>query len=138
MAGMRRRVWTAAFTELLNYVVDQAVIAKKLQGTVRYDETGQRVVELSGDTDRTVEVSWPNLDELDIDKQMQAISLADATNKMPPLVTLRLMLETLGVQDVDEVLADMTDDNGDFISPGVSAGHVAVNAFRQGRTRSAR
>jgi hypothetical protein len=133
MAGMRRRVWTAAFTELLNYVVDQAVIAKKLQGTVRYDETGQRVVELSGDTDRTVEVSWPNLDELDIDKQMQAISLADATNKMPPLVTLRLMLETLGVQDVDEVLADMTDDNGDFINPGVSAGQVAVNAFRAGQ-----
>jgi len=132
MAGMRRRVWAAAFTELLGYVVDQAVIGKKLKGSVSWDEDGQRVVELAGDTERTIEVTFPNLDELDIDKQMKAIAAADATGKMPPLVTLRLMLDSLGVQDADEIIADATDENGDFISPETTAGDVAVRAFRQG------
>lgn len=135
MAGMRRRLWTAALTELLNYVVDQAVIAPRgpLKGTVSRDEDGQLVVVLAGDTDRTIEVNFPDLDEIDVAVVVKAITEADATRKIPPLVIARLLLEALGVPDIDEVLDELTDENGDFVNPDVTAGQVAVNAFRTGQ-----
>jgi hypothetical protein len=36
------------------------------------------------------------------------------------------------VKDVDEILDDITDEDGNFIDPSVTAGQAAVDAFRRG------
>jgi hypothetical protein len=42
-------------------------------------------------------------------------------------------MQALGVDDVDEWLAELTDENGEFVSPDAGAGQVAVDAFRRGQ-----
>ena len=113
----------------------QAVLAPQgpLTGGVKVDSfTGQREVVLTGDDDRTLDIVWPDLDDTPAETIVQAITQADATQKLPPLVTLRLLLRALKVRDVDEILDKHTDDNGEFIDPTVNIGDQAVRAYQQG------
>lgn len=134
MAEARRAVWTGAWQRLLHYVIDQAALAPRgpLTGTVTRD--GDRlVVTLAGDTNDTVEVTWPDIDDdVSVDVLVKAIAIADQTDKLPPLVVARLLLQALGVDDPDEVLADLVDDQGNFVDPSVNAGQAAVDAFNRG------
>ncbi|MCL8026325.1 hypothetical protein [Nocardioides bruguierae] len=133
--GMRRRVWAGVIQQVLAYVIDQAVKAPRgpLRGSIARDViTGRETVTLAGDVDRTVTVDWPALDDLDPLKLVEAIVAADGTGKMWPPETARLLMQTLGVEDVDEVLALMTDNQGRWIDPEMSAGQAAADAFRRG------
>ena len=134
MAGQRRDVWADFLRRLLDYVIDQAVKAPSgpLKGTVARDEWGREVVELAGDTPRTIDFDWPDLTQVAVKDLVAAIAEADATGKMPPLTTVRLLLQALGVRDVDELLEAVTDDNGEWVDPEVTAGQVAVDAFNRG------
>jgi hypothetical protein len=141
MASTRRGLWTGALQRIFTYVIDQAVIAPQgpLRGTVSRDPvTGAVTVVLAGDTEGTVDVSWPSLDEdAAVDVLVRAIAMADQTDKVPPLVIARLLLEALGVADVDEVLEDLVDEDGNFLPPETTAGQVAVDAFRRGEDPAA-
>lgn len=75
-------------------------------------------------------VNWPDMKELDPLKLVEAISTADGTGKMPPVETLRLLLTALRVQDVDEVIEAVTDENGEFVDPGIAAAAAAIEAHR--------
>ena len=134
MAQSRRAVWTGAFDRILKYVIAQAAIAPRgpLQGTVTRD--GDRVdVTLAGDTSATVDVVWPDLDDdVAIDALVKAIAAADQTEKVPPLVIARLLLQALGVDDVDEILDDLTDDDGQWLPPEGAVGQAAVDAYQRG------
>jgi len=46
------------------------------------------------------------------------------------------MLETLGVEDVDEVLNDLTDDDGNFLGPRLAASAAALQRERDGASGS--
>jgi len=134
---LRRSVHTEALRAILNYVIDQAVKAPQgsLKGTVRRDEDGREVVELDGDTDRAIDVSWPDIQDIDPAVVVESIVKADSTSYLPPLVVARLLLEALGVTDVDEILDRLTGDDGEFLPPegaGGRAGQAAVDAFRRG------
>jgi hypothetical protein len=137
--GARRKVWTAAFDKILGYVIDQAVKAPAgpLHGTVERDELDREVITLAGDTERTVEVTWPPLAELDPFALVAAIVAADGTGRIPPLTTLRLLLQALNVDDIDEIIDDVIDDQGNYIEPAVTAGDVAVGAFNRGEDPAA-
>jgi hypothetical protein len=138
--GSRRALWTAGYETILSYVIDQAVKAPggPLRGTVMRDpETGREVVTLAGDGDRTIDIDWPPLSETDPVALIEAIVKAEATGKVPPLLIARLLMQALGVEDVDEWLAELVDENGDFVSPDTSAGQVAVTAFRNGQDPAA-
>ena len=50
-----------------------------------------------------------------IDVLVKAVTMADQTDKVPPLVTLRLLLAALDVDDPEEIIDRVTDANGDFI-----------------------
>jgi hypothetical protein len=115
-------------------VIDQAVKAPAgaLKGTIGRDEYGRETVTLAGDVERTVDITWPELEETDPKTLVDAIVAADGTGKLDPLVTIRLLLEALGVDDIDEILDRMTDDQGNYIDPQVTAGQAAVDAFRRG------
>lgn len=133
--GGRREVWTETYRRVLGYAIDQAVVAPRgpLKGTITVDPYSAReTVTIAGSDDRTLDIVWPDLDETPTDTLVKAITDADATGKMPPLETLRLLLRALGVRDVDEILDEHTDENGQWVSPEATAGQVAVDAFNRG------
>ncbi|MBA2952123.1 hypothetical protein GON03_19090 [Nocardioides sp. MAH-18] len=134
MAGQRRDVWADYLRTILEYVIDAAVRAPRgpLKGTVTRDEWDREVVELAGDTPRTIDFDWPDLTAVDLKTLVDAIVAADGTGKLPPLTVLKLLLQALGVDDIDEIVDEMTDDQGNFIDPEMSAGQVAVDAFNRG------
>ncbi|MCT1368410.1 hypothetical protein [uncultured Kocuria sp.] len=131
----RRELWTEAHRAILNHVIDSAVLAPQgpLKGTVSQDGNRQ-TVNLAGDTERTLVFEWPRLDELGEKDAIDAITAADSTGKIPPEVIARLLLRALKVRDVDEVIDDMTDDNGNFIPPDASTGDALIQAYHQGAT----
>lgn len=130
----RQELWTEMFRAILGYVIDQAVIAPRgpLKGSMARDGANV-VVTLAGDTDRTLEIVWPSLDDLPIETLINAVVSADETGKVPPLVTLRLLLRALKVRDVDEILEALTDEDGNYIDPEVTAGQAAADALRDGK-----
>jgi len=133
----RRALWGEAYRAILDYVILQAVKAPQgpLKGSLGRDAyTGRETLTLTGDTDPTVEVTWPSLkDDVPVDKLVAAIKTADDTGKLPPLEVAKLLLHALGVEDVDDLLADMVDDQGRWIDPVITAGQAAVDAFRRGQ-----
>ncbi|MCV2395935.1 hypothetical protein OEB99_16590 [Actinotalea sp. M2MS4P-6] len=133
--GMRRSVWEDAYRRSLAYVITAAVRAPQgpLSGTVLRDtDTGRMVTTLTGDVDQTVEFDWPSMDDLPVDQFVKAIVEADGTSKIPPEVTARLLMQVLGVKDVDDILESMLDDQGNWVDPMLSAGQAAIDAFRRG------
>lgn len=140
MAQMRRAAWTATFQASIDYVIDQAIAAPRgpLKGTITRDPyTGHASYTLADGTDRTLSIQWPDLSETPVDVLVKAIVAADSTQKLPPLTVVRLLLNALGVDDVDEIIDEVTDDQGQFIDPATTAGDVAVRAFRNGQDPAA-
>jgi hypothetical protein len=132
---MRRSLWTAVHRRVLGYVIDQAVKAPRgqLRGSVRIDPFTQReVITLAGEQDRTIDVDWPDYDQAEVGVVVAAIAAADATGKMPPEVTVELLLQALGVEDVDEILARYTDDAGNFVVPEDAAARAQQDAVAAG------
>ena len=129
----RRALWTEAIHAILTYVITESVRAPngRLQGTVVVDPwTGQDIVSLTGDGDGegdvTVDISWPDLDDIDAAAVVEAIVKADSTTHVPPQVIVRLLLEALGVHDVDGILAGLVDDHGRWLGPDPSPGAEAM------------
>lgn len=133
-AGMRRALWASVIDRILEYVIVQAVKAPRgpLSGSIGRDEAGREVYTLAGDADATIDIDWPKLDDLDPKSLIEAIAKADETRKMPPPVTAKLLLQALGVKDVDDILEAYLDDEGRWIDPDITAGQAAVEAYRRG------
>lgn len=131
----RRELWTEAYRSILGYVIDQAVIAPRgpLRGSIVRDGD-ELAVTLAGGTDRTLEIVWPDLDEIDPKIMVDAIVAADGTQKLPPLTVAQLLLRALGVRDVDEILTQLTDDQGNFVPPTDQVGQALVDQYRRGNT----
>jgi hypothetical protein len=117
---LRREVWTEAYRTLLRYAVTESVRAPQgtLKGTIKRDPfTGQETVQLAGDTDDSIDVVWPALDQATPDVMIGAIAKAASVGVIPPEQIARLLLQALGVRDVDAILDDLTDADGNFIYP---------------------
>lgn len=134
--GLRRLLWQSALTRILRHVIATAVEAPRgrLQGQTLVDDWGRKHTMLAGGTEPVLEFTWPPLADLDPIELVKAIVEADGTGKMPPLTTARLLLQALGVKNVDEVLRaeGLVDEDGAWVDPDVSAGDEAVRRFRAG------
>lgn len=132
---LRRELWTDADRELYDYVIDQAVKAPRgpLRGTVEIDEYGNEVVTLAGDLDRTVDIDWPDLDDISLEVMMKAIESADGMEKIPGEIIARWTLNAMGEKNADEILAKLVDEDGNFVDPTVTAGDRAARDFRDGK-----
>ncbi|MBM0235950.1 hypothetical protein JNW88_00410 [Micromonospora sp. ATA32] len=136
--GQRRDLWAAAYQRILRYVITEAVRAPQgpLQGVIKRDPwTGQETVTLAGDTDQTIDVVFPDLDDADVAKVVQAIKAAADTGTVPPEVVLRLLLTALGVRDADTIVEAMVED-GDFqwpTGPPLGGGQSAADLQRAGQ-----
>lgn len=120
----RRELWTAARLRTCEYVITEAVRAPSgpLKGKIDWDEaTGSEVVTLAGETDDTIDVVWPDLDDVEALEIIQGIVAANATGTLPPELVLRHLLVALGVRDVDSILAEMEDEDGNFQWPQTAA-----------------
>lgn len=134
MAGMRREVWGDFYQELLAYVVDSAVRAPsgQLTGTVTRDEWGREVIDLGEQTERTIEIDWPDLTETDPKTMLEALAKADDIDKLPPLLIVKLVMQALKVKDADEWLAQVTDEEtGEFKDPSLAAAIATVESYRR-------
>jgi hypothetical protein len=133
----RRELWTDVLLEICEYLVRESVRAQKgaLKGKLVVDEWGKERVELDGDTDATVDVTWPPIEEADPLTMVQAIVAADDTGKVPAKVILTLLLQALNVRHVDEIVDEMVDDDGNWIGPDpqAAAGQAAADALRNGQ-----
>jgi len=134
--GMRRLLWQSALTQLLRHVITAAIEAPRgrLAGRVEIDDWGRKHTLLEGSSEPVLEFTWPPLADMDPVKLVQAVVDADGTGKMPPATTARLLLQVLGVKDVDELLREegLIDDDGQWVDPEASAGDAAVQRFRRG------
>ena len=133
----RQDVWTAVFIDLAEYRIEQAIRAGKLSGAVVKDPWTQTdYAELSGDRP-VIHCDWPDLSTASVDDAVKAIKDADATGKVPPLVIARLLLTALGVEDIDAVLEELTDDEGEWRDPYARLGQGLVDAFQRGEDPAA-
>lgn len=138
---LRREAWTETFRAILGHVIASAVRAPMgtLKGTTRIED-GVETVELARGVEDTLDISWPDIDDLEPTMIIESIIKADSTGYIPPLTIVRLLLEALGVRDVDSILERLTDENGDYLPPeGATkgAGQAAVDAFRRGEDPAA-
>ena len=113
--GSSQQMWTDWLKAFFDHVIAVAVDDRRLPA----------------DVDTTVDVSFPPLADMPLEQRMAALQQAlDAG--APPLLILRLMLEAIGVEDVDEVLQELTDEDGNFLDPRLRAAQVAVKRERDG------
>lgn len=140
--SLRRELWTEAYRRLLRYVIAESVRAPqgKLKGKIKRDPfTGRETVTLDGGTDDTIDIVWPALDQVTPDILIKAISEAAGVGVIPPEQLARLLLQALGVRDVDAILDELTDKDGNFQYPrppnltsAPGAGQAAADAARAG------
>lgn len=136
--NMRRDLWIGVYKRMINYVIDQAVKARRLQGVVTVDPYTQReIIQLANDQDRTINVDFPDLSTVSLEILMGAIEKADNMQKIPPLVIARMILVALREDNVDDILKDLQDEEGNFLDPYLDvderAGQAAIDAFRNGQ-----
>lgn len=127
----RQDVWRETRRQILGYIIDQAIIAPRgpLRGTTVRD--GDRLLtQLPNEDDRTLTITFPDISKIDPKTMMEALEKADG--HVPPLLLAELIMRALGVRDVDEWLADLTDAEGNFLDPLATAGQAAADAFRRG------
>jgi hypothetical protein len=109
---------------------------RPLKGKVERTGTGCSSTLATG-TDPTVEVIWPDLAEIPLDILMGALEKANDMDLLPRIELLKLVLRALNIRDIDDILDDLTDADGNLIDPGTSAGELAAKAFRDGQDPAA-
>lgn len=152
----RQTLWADVHSDIMNFVIIQAVRYGDLRGRIVEETDGTPAVELpidpeTGDPrDTSVSVTFPPILEHDIPDRVDSIVTAgtlkgmNMSEVMPKETISRLLLETLGVEDVDALLdeiyaeqeaADLDDDMSPLVpgdEEGVGGGAApSVAAFAQ-------
>lgn len=123
----RQELWADVYRDLCSFAVDWAVRAPRgpLTGTISYVDGNETVTV----DDRTINVDFPPILEVDIKDLVEAIKLAHDTGLPDPVDILRLLLVALGVDDVDEKIAEFPDA---YAARQDEMARRAVAAFRRG------
>lgn len=138
MARLRQEVHAELFRDVADYVIDQAVIAPRgpLRGSVV--KVGDRlVVTLPEGDSRAIDVAWPEFSSTPLAELVTAIVDAAGTETLPEVEVLKLLAKALGIDDVDELVEQMTDAEGRWLGPATGAGQAAVDAHRAGNDPAA-
>ena len=135
--GQRRQVHQADEVRVLRHVVREAIRAGRLAGTIdEDDERDTEIPVLAGDQPVSFTFDWPELDSMDVATVVKAITDAEALHLIPQPVWARLLLAAFNVDNVDEILDQITDEDGNFVDPYATtanaAGQVAADALRNG------
>ena len=133
--SVRQDLWASVISQVVGYVIDQAALAPlgPLRGTIRRDGDRQYVDLPDGD-DRTIIAAFPEHDSTGMLDKVRAIVQAAQTETVPPLTIARLLMQALEVPDADDILAMITDDNGDFIPLDMIEERVRTRLGDRGET----
>lgn len=117
MIQLHQAWWAAGYARLFQYVLDAS--AKAPDGHLRMarierDKRGREKVILANNRDRTVRVTFPDLDDITPAALVDALVKADQTGKVGPLTIARMLLVALNHPDPDAALAEVTSDSGEF------------------------
>jgi hypothetical protein len=120
----RQTFWGDVHVAICTYVIEQAVRAGTLKGTVYFEDDGTPRVELALDPetgeprDATVTVDWPSILEHDTPALVSSIVTAATMNGQPqakviaPRTVSKLLLQALNVDDVDSLLDELYPEDG--------------------------
>jgi hypothetical protein len=103
----RRTLWADVFKAILAFVIEQR--AQAMNG------------KLPEGKDRTVEVSFPDLLERDVEARIRAVISAATLDGKEPVGTMddhtlaRLLLSALGIEDLDELLKKIAPEDGESL-----------------------
>ena len=134
----RQQLWTSIFQEILNYVIEQSVKAPKgvLKGITEIDDFGDEQIILDGEKSKSVNIVFPDILDRDINGKINAIVSAATLDGKPNAGTLeitmivRLLLEALGIDNIDEVIDRMFPKGEPSTSPGQNAVVEAVKELK--------
>lgn len=114
----RQKVWAAADRALLGFVIEQHVNAPRgsLKGTVTNDDD-RATVHLAQDTDDTITVVWPDLDDVDPKAALDAITVADGLGVLPLEEIAKLVVHALRIEDGPALMDAMSDEAGQWQPP---------------------
>ena len=110
----RQTLWKSILTEILNYVVEQSIIATKGmlhgKGKVKKNDFGDTEVTLASTNKSTIMITFPELVTPDSKARVESV-IAAATLEGKPLagtfekeMVVRLLLQALAVDDIDEII----------------------------------
>ena len=131
--GLRRDLWATVIRRVADYVIDQAVISPggPLTGSVVRDGDTLEVVLPESDT-RLVDIAWPSFKSTPLSELLDALAKADSLDKMPPLWIVRQVLDAFGEQHIDDVIDEVTDDEGNWLPPDVVADNLRQRNLDRG------
>ena len=134
----RQQLHTSVYQDSIGYMLEQAVIAPRgpLRKLGRPLRDGDRLkVEYTDPDETSINVTWPSLEQVDIKVLMDAVVAADGMPDVPKLPLVRMALQILKVENIDELIDEITDADGNLIpqEPEVDPGNVATKALRKGQ-----
>lgn len=106
--GHRQEQWADVIRQIIRYAVRASVRAGGTLDAALVDDDGVEVLTVDGEPMR-VDVEWPDLTEHSVKDIVEAIAEADGTGKLPAEWVTRLLLQALGVDDVEQVVDDFLD-----------------------------
>lgn len=133
---LRRSLHAQEIKTVLGYLIDKNIEWGELDGTS--EQQGDRLVWTlkDGPQARSIDVHFPDWDDTGVTvlDRMKAVQLADGIDKLPPVEIVRLALQALKVRNIDEIIDDITDKDGNYIKPdsGSTAEDDKLNAGNAG------
>ena len=104
----RQMLWSAVFTDILNYVLLKAIQGKKLKGKLNPEENTLPQIEWKDtDFDDQVQIRFPPIIEGDRAANVKSIVYASETGLVDSEILARLLLVALGEPDVEQALEQM-------------------------------
>lgn len=136
----RQQLHTEVLQDILGYAIEQAVLAPRgeLRGLGRPLRDDDRLLVQFNDPDKvSLNITWPDLSEEPTKEMIDAVVAAANVVDMPKLPLIRLALQVLKIENIDEIIDEITDSSGKLIPTEVDAAAVATKAFRDGKDPAA-
>jgi hypothetical protein len=128
----RQALWTSLDSDIFRYVIDAKVRAMELPGKSDRDtRTGMNLI-VPG-VDPTVSITFPPILEDDKKANVSAIAAAAtlegraSAGTLPEELTSKLLLEALGVEDVDQALKDLPEEEAEQVAEALERLREAID-----------
>ena len=133
----RQRVWADAYRASILFKLRVCAEAPGHPLKARVVQTGDRkTLDWGGKPGPIIDVIFPDITEGNQQALVDAVVKAAGTGTLPNETTLRLLLQALEVEDLEEVMDRATDDSGAWVDPNQGpadrAGLAAMRAARDG------
>lgn len=129
----RRAVWTSVYRDIATFAIERAILAPQggLNGRIEVDPWSKTDQIILGDgVTPNVLVEWPELSTTSLKDKIDSIVTADGTGKIPPAVIARELLTALNIDNIDEVMSELVDDEGNWQDPYKTVGDTLAAAFK--------